>query len=237
MPQKTFEAEGIGKIVVYKRRGARNIRLSINSRRQVKVTLPNYIPYSTGLKFALGKKEWIAKHLLTPQASLSDGDGIGKSFRIHVETSRKGMPKKPVAIKGQQIVVYSENLDLNHLHKDIEVACVKALKKDSENLLPIRVSELSKKYHYQYKSIKIKKLTSRWGSCSSTGDISLSLFLIQLPWELIDYVILHELNHTQHLHHQKAFWDSLNAILPNAKQLRKLTKSYKSVVMPKTALK
>jgi predicted metal-dependent hydrolase len=49
---------------------------------------------------------------------------------------------------------------------------------------------------------------------------------MRLPDVLIDYVILHELNHTIHKHHQKAFWDSLEHILPGARRLDKALNKY-----------
>lgn len=77
-----------------------------------------------------------------------------------------------------------------------------------------------------YRDIQIKQLTRRWGSCDQKKSIVLNLFLIQLPWELIDYVIIHELTHTKHLNHSTDFWDSLETFKPQARQLKKQLNNY-----------
>jgi predicted metal-dependent hydrolase len=95
-------------------------------------------------------------------------------------------------------------------------------------LLPIRLQQLSKKYDYQYASVSIKSLKSRWGSCDSNNNISLNLYLMELPWELIDYVLVHELNHTIAMHHGPDFWQKMEAKMPNSKLLRKQLKQYRA---------
>ena len=55
---------------------------------------------------------------------------------------------------------------------------------------------------------------------------------MQLPWELIDYVILHELVHTKHLNHSPEFWRALEELSPGARALQKKIKSHKPRVEP-----
>lgn len=233
MPQKKFEIEGVGEVLVAKRRGTKNVRISISSSRKIRISLPSYLPYGVGVRYALEKKDWIQQHM-PAQATTSywDGARIGKSYRIKVIISKASNAAKSVAIKNQEICVRSESVDISHLKQQIDKACIKALRADAIKLLGIRTDELSKKYDLSYKSLQIKKMTSRWGSCTSDKRISLSLFLIQLPWELIDYVILHELTHTIHLNHKQPFWDAMVKVSTNAKLLRKKTNTYKSVIMP-----
>jgi predicted metal-dependent hydrolase len=78
--------------------------------------------------------------------------------------------------------------------------------------------------------VQIRKLTARWGSCSSAKVITLSYYLMQLPWPLIDYVLLHELSHTEHMNHGSDFWGKFESVLPGAKVLRKEIRTYKPLV-------
>jgi len=102
------------------------------------------------------------------------------------------------------------------------------ISKEQKQDLVDRAEYLAKQYNFQYNKITIRKMTSRWGSCSSKNNISLNLGLILLPIEFQDYVILHELIHTRIKNHGNSFWQTLNSILPNAKKLNKqLNKNYK----------
>ena len=109
-------------------------------------------------------------------------------------------------------------------------AAERAMKKEAEQLLPSRLADLARKHNYSYSSVTVRKLVSRWGSCSSHKVISLSYFLMQLPWELIDYVILHELAHTKRMNHSPDFWEELEKTCPNARQLRKQIKEFRPVI-------
>lgn len=74
--------------------------------------------------------------------------------------------------------------------------------------------------------VSIKDLQSRWGSCSPTGDISVSLATLLLPYPLFAYVCAHEVAHLQHLNHSSAFWSHLQMTMPDALQRRRLLHSH-----------
>ena len=67
---------------------------------------------------------------------------------------------------------------------------------------------------------------TRWGSRSSSGTISLNIGLMNLPQELSDYVILHELAHINHMDHSEKFWAEVAEHDPKYKQHRKALKGY-----------
>ncbi len=85
--------------------------------------------------------------------------------------------------------------------------------------LPAFLSVLSRQFSLSYAKVTIRGQKSRWGSCSSVGNISLNYKLLFLPRELVRYVLLHELAHTQHLNHSPAYWKFLSALEPAAKAL------------------
>ena len=74
--------------------------------------------------------------------------------------------------------------------------------------------------------LTVKSMTTRWGSMSSTGNMSLNIALIRTPIACIDYVIVHELCHQDHPHHQKSFWDAVAVIMPDYKQYKNALKNY-----------
>lgn len=70
--------------------------------------------------------------------------------------------------------------------------------------------------------LKLRNMKSRWGSCSTKGIITLNNHLIYAPQICIDYVILHELCHIKEHNHSKRFYDLLDKIMPNHKEIAKL---------------
>lgn len=79
---------------------------------------------------------------------------------------------------------------------------------------------------YRPAALQIRAQKSRWGSCSSSGTISLNVYLTALPEELRHYVFWHELCHLKHPHHQKAFWQELEMLCPGSLKLRRELRRY-----------
>ena len=77
----------------------------------------------------------------------------------------------------------------------------KLLTKKARAYLPYRLEYFATLYGYHYERCRLSHAATRWGSCSSTGTISLNIGLMQVPPILRDYVILHELAHLHHLDH------------------------------------
>lgn len=225
--------EGIGQVTLAKRRGTRNLRLSINPNGRIRVGLPYWVPYKTAITFAKSRQDWIAEQqILNQQAVLRSGVRVGKAHTLYIFKDPKLITIK---IRLDKIAIY---VNSPHDETDVRVqhrarqACERALATEAKTVLPYRVKSLSKLHNYPYSELKIRKLTSRWGSCSSQKNITLSYFLMQLPWELIDYVVLHELVHTRHLNHSPDFWRDLEKIVPKAKALQKEIRAHKPHVQP-----
>jgi predicted metal-dependent hydrolase len=89
-----------------------------------------------------------------------------------------------------------------------------------------RLQQLAKLYGFSYNRVFIRNQRTRWGSCSSKNNISLNIKLVQLPDELIEYVILHELVHTHQKDHSKAFWEELDKFVGNGKKMALKLRKY-----------
>lgn len=99
-------------------------------------------------------------------------------------------------------------------------------KKMAHEYLPSRVEYFSKLMGLEFNTLRLRKMKSRWGSCSSSKNITLNTQLMQVNKELIDYVIVHELSHLVHMNHSKAFHTHVAKFLPNHKQLRAKLKQF-----------
>lgn len=80
--------------------------------------------------------------------------------------------------------------------------------------LEARIRELSAEHRLPYKRLFIRSQRTKWGTCSTKGNVSLNWRLILAPKNVCDYVMLHELLHTKVLNHSQRFWVLLRAIFP-----------------------
>ncbi|MBN1806958.1 MAG: M48 family metallopeptidase [Sedimentisphaerales bacterium] len=83
-------------------------------------------------------------------------------------------------------------------------------KTKAKMILKNRLKELANMHGFKYNKVFIKNQKTRWGSCSNLNNINLNINLVTLTEELTDYVILHELVHTEIKNHSKKFWARLN---------------------------
>jgi len=90
-------------------------------------------------------------------------------------------------------------------------------RKQAAQILTERTSWLAGKYGFHYQRVKITSAQTRWGSCSLKGSLCFPWRLVMAPMSVIDYVVIHELVHTQEHNHRKAFWDKVIAIIPDYK--------------------
>lgn len=85
-----------------------------------------------------------------------------------------------------------------------------------------RVHDINNAYFKKtINSVKLKYNTSNWGSCSTQGNINLSLRLLFAPQSVIDYVIVHELAHLFHMNHSRKFWELVGRVMPNYWEMEK----------------
>ena len=84
--------------------------------------------------------------------------------------------------------------------------------------LKIKLDILSLNYGLPYNRLMVKAQKTRWGSCSAKKNINLNYRLLFIGEELMDYVLLHELVHTQHMNHSHAFWQQMEEYMPDARR-------------------
>lgn len=233
MAVKNIDIEGLGDVSFYKRKSAKSIKIRINGS-DLKVTLPYWVPYSTAVGYVKTRKEWILANLKLTTI-ISDGDKFGKNITLKLNYSDSSrfssrfdgevlhvfIPKK---LSSQQDVI--QNKLIKYIHE--------ALKREAEELILPLVRNLAIKNQFEVGKIEIKNLKSRWGSCSSNKDLAFSLFLIQLPWHCIEYVIFHELAHTRQMNHGKNFWAIVAEHQPKYKLIKLQMKQYSPHILPQT---
>lgn len=232
MAFKQFALDEQTSVTIYKRRANRSLRLSIASDGAVRVSIPTWAPYRAGLEFARSRHEWIRSQQ-QPTIVLTDGQAVGKAHRLRFAPDAAAK-KISSRVKPGEVVV-THPLTLASTSAEVQAvattAAIRALRGQAEQLLPQRLAKLAELHDFSYESVAIKQLRGRWGSCDQHTHIVLNLFLMQLPWDLIDYVLLHELTHTKALKHGPSFWQAMAEVLPDVNARKKAMRDYKPVLV------
>lgn len=85
----------------------------------------------------------------------------------------------------------------------------------AKDTLPERVAFWAARIGVDYGRITVRRQRSRWGSCSSRGNLNFNCLLALVPEAVLDYVIVHELCHRRHMNHSPVFWAEVGRILPD----------------------
>lgn len=101
---------------------------------------------------------------------------------------------------------------------------VKELKKEARNHLASLTEYWAEKIGVSYGRISIRGQKTRWGSCSSKGNLNYNYLLMLCPDDVIEYVVIHELCHRIYMNHSKRFWEKIEEFCPNYRQARKWLK-------------
>lgn len=100
--------------------------------------------------------------------------------------------------------------------------------KEAAKEIGVRVSKYATRIGVCYQRITLKDQKTRWGSCSSRGNLNFNYRLIMAPPEVIDYVVVHELCHLLHMNHSSLFWGAVEAVMPNYTKYRDWLKQHGS---------
>ena len=91
--------------------------------------------------------------------------------------------------------------------------------------LPERIARIAPLVGVSYGRVTVRPMRSRWGSCSSDGNLSFNCLLSLCPAEVADYVVVHELCHRKEMNHSQRFWEAVSTLCPHHKQRRKWLKA------------
>lgn len=108
---------------------------------------------------------------------------------------------------------------------------IRELADQALDYIPKRVSYYADIIGVTYGRITIRNQRTRWGSCSSKGNLNFNCLLMLAPENVIDYVVVHELCHRKEMNHSQAFWNEVAKIIPDYKTLQKWLKNEGSILM------
>lgn len=227
----TLHDDEFGEITVRRSVRARSVRISVAPDGTLRASMPAYAPLMVLKRLVKTSRPQLRKMLeqQAPTYKLQNGMEIGKSHKLVVVWGSSTSVKR---VK-QNIVVHLKDGDkltdpkIERMVRDVITA---ALRIEAKSYLPKRLAYLAKQLDCNYESIRFSHASSRWGSCSSQGTISLNIALMKLPHVLIDYVLIHELCHTKQMNHSPKFWRLVEQADPSYKLHRKLLKSHNPTI-------
>lgn len=199
--------EEFGTIAVRRTARARQVKISVAPNGLLRASLPQYTPLLF-LKRLIKRSRSELRAMIaaaTPKVEYYDGQQIGKQHMVFIAQGAE----LDARLRARRIIVtVPPELDAASpsVVTRIREMVIKALRVEAKAYLPKRLATLASAMGCHYERVRFSHASSRWGSCSSTGTISLNIALMKLPFELIDYVLIHELAHTKQMNHSAAFW-------------------------------
>jgi predicted metal-dependent hydrolase len=197
---------------------AMNVRIRISQHGLFELVLPERGSFEEARKFLESKKDFLEKHLnLIVQKEESPYMLFGKEIKV---------------IHNYNLFLRNHSLHFDNDTQELSIESPQGSKVTTLELYKAYINIAAPKYlvpraqlfaqthGFKPSVIRVRKMRSKWGCCSSKKEISLSPMLLTVDTELSDYVIIHELCHLKQLNHSKLFYSELEKLLPNFRELR-----------------
>jgi predicted metal-dependent hydrolase len=207
---------------------AKNVRLKLSPYEGLLVVVPKGFDKTKVPSIVESRSEWIEKvqkrfekhrieETLPVKASLPESitlDGIGELWRVVYRYD------------SLRPVIYLREYDDNEIilsgGVDNHAECIAALEnwlkwRAKKRMVP-QFMQLAEEHRFAITGVTVRKQKSRWGSCSTKGNVNLNLKLLFLPPELVRYIMIHELCHTLHMNHSARFWETVERYHPGYRE-------------------
>jgi predicted metal-dependent hydrolase len=201
-------------VVLRRNPRARQYVLRLRNDGTVTVTLPGRGSKAEAWRFVHARTTWIERQYTKLQARVV----VPKEWPVGTEMLLRGEPFPLELLQREGVALLKigpEEIRLRQPAADLRPLAEALLRKLAAHELPPRVHELAAREAITVKAITIRDQSSRWGSCSTAGRISLNWRLIQMPPAVRDYIILHELMHRKEMNHSPRFWALVESACPD----------------------
>lgn len=181
-------------------------------------------PFRASIKrakaFLESKETWVAQHVAALPQRLPFVHGqvvpvLGKPLTIQHIPQTRGVAH----IQENQLIIPCLE---EFLARRVDDFLVKILRKEAEQL----ANKKSRQLGVVYQKITIRDMASRWGSCSAEGNLNFSKSLVFAPYEVLDYLVAHEVVHLKEMNHSRRFWKLVEILCPGYKEHRLWLKQY-----------
>ncbi len=213
----------------------RRLSLSVALNDEVRIKAAHTTSKSQIRDFLQMQKDWISERLEKnlrlrsryPQKLYREGETFlffGREFKLAFEDAAKSVGQ--IFLRGDSLVVgvprlSSRNFHPNRSHPELARPIRDFYRHQGRSFIEMKTAELAQKMQLFPKELSFRSQKTRWGSCSSNGNLSFNWRLIIAPQNVIEYVVVHELAHLKHHSHSKIFWELVATARPDYRQLRK----------------
>lgn len=198
----------------------KHIYLSFDNEENLIIKSPQVSQYDIE-QLLLKKSDWINRS----RKKLSQKKGKAPDFSQQAELFYRGesyplrligqAKKRTTLLFNQEVfLLYYQQYDERLFQKHVD----NFYKEEAKECIPPLVEMWAAKMALSPTNIRFRKTKRQWGSCSGKDVLSFNTMMMKLPQNVIEYIIVHELAHIKHKHHQKSFWKLVEQYMPDYKQ-------------------
>lgn len=189
---------------------AKSLQVNITPWNGIEVVIPRHVSRERARAFVAKHRQWIRDTWERMRVQIADSDltlpasmelrALAEHWEVKYRSRAGGRAR--VTARGHVLTVHYDGIHESAARQALRRWLMERARLHFEAYLP-RICQYT---GFHYKRIQIRGQTSRWGSCSSRGTLSLNYKLLFLEPELVRYLVIHELAHTRHLDHSVRFW-------------------------------
>lgn len=217
---------------------SRTIRMKLSPREGLVVTAPKRVSVAAIVAFVISKSRWLEERLprLEEARAKLAAEASTRPELIELPALAERWQVEYAQTTGKSVTVRAhgpERLVVSGAVADI-AACRAALRRwlmrRAKEELPPWTALIAEETGLRYSTLAIRSQRSRWGSCSTRGELNLNCKLLFLPEDLARFVLIHELCHTVEHNHSERFWALVRRFEPRSDAFRKQMRDAWSVV-------
>ena len=209
--------------VVRESRRARRLAVRVHRTGRVEVVVPPRTSRATVSAFVSQHRDWIeARRQAALRQKPPDSPfppacialpGVFETWRVHLAG---GTGRIRARTSGDELLVIAGDVSSP---PQLAEALRRWLMGRAQILLAEHLADCAREFGFSYRTLSVRRQTTRWGSCSARGTISLNCCILFQPPEVLRYLLVHELSHTRHMNHSRAFWATVAACCPDYRKL------------------
>lgn len=212
---------------------ARYARLQIKPFGGLEVVIPKRFPRNQVAGLVAKHESW-ARRQLARQSKLRQSIRLPRHLSLAFDDSATPVIYQDDPLQLSFELFEEQSTDQIVVRASGHQECVRELRSwirhRARESFPDLLAQISSRTGLGFNKMSVRSQKTRWGSCSRRGNISLNDQLLFLPAKTVEYLMIHELCHTRHLNHSKAFWTLVESHCPDFRLHEKLLSDSRNLV-------